>query len=166
MKGVEPMKYRIVDREAFQVIGIKREALCCAEENSPAQDIGQFWRKANENGLVARLVQLLNGEIKGLLGIVEKYNEKKNTVDYWITAEHSGDIPAGYSSLEFPAAKWVVFEVKGPIPTAMVNTWKRIYSEWFPSNGFEPAELAPIEAYIDTNLHSPNSMNEIWVAIK
>lgn len=48
----------------------------------------------------------------------------------------------------------------------MVNAWKRIYSDWIPSNGYELAELPAIEAYIDPDLFSPNALNEIWLAIK
>jgi AraC family transcriptional regulator len=45
--------------------------------------------------------------------------------------------------------------VKGHAPTAMVNTWKQIFSECFPSNGYEPAEVAAFEAYIDSDFLSP-----------
>lgn len=69
-------------------------------------------------------------------------------------------------SIQLPASKWAVFEVRGHAPTAIVNAWKQIYSEWIPSNGYELAEVAAIEAYIDSDLYSPNSLNEIWLAIK
>lgn len=165
LKGAEPMKYRIVERDAFQVVGVKREFPCGAED-AGILGIPEFWSEANENGTVNKLIQLNSGQIKGLLGLIENFNEEKNTVNYWIAAEHSGEVPDEFSSLELPASKWVVFEVRGPIPSAMINTWKQIYSEWFPSNRYEQAEIAPFEAYIDSDLYSPNSYNEIWVAIK
>lgn len=165
LKGAEPMKYRIVERDAFQVVGVKREFICSTED-AGIPGIPEFWGEAHENGTVNQLLQLINGQIKGLLGITENFHEEKNTINYWIAAEHSGEVPDGLSSFEFLASKWVVFEVRGPIPTAMINTWKQIYSEWFPSNGYEPAEIAPFEAYIDSDLYSENSSNEIWVAIK
>jgi AraC family transcriptional regulator len=165
LRGVEPMKYHIVERDAFQVVGIKRE-FPCDTENAGIPGVAEFWGEVNENGTANQLFQLNNGQIKGLLGIIENFNEEKNTIDYWIAAEHRGDVPDEFSIFEFPASKWVVFEVRGPIPTAIVNTWKKIYSEWFPSNGYEPARIAPFEAYIDSDVYSPNSYNEIWVAIK
>ena len=48
----------------------------------------------------------------------------------------------------------------------MVSTWKQIYSEWFPNNGYEIANIAAIEAYIDPDVYSEDSINEIWVPIK
>lgn len=164
LKGAEPMKYRIVNREAFQVVGVKRECPCGANAEGPG--ISEFWGEMNANGTVDKLIQLLNGEIKGLIGMNDNYNAKKNTVDYWIAAEHAGDVPAEFLSFEFPAAKWIVFEIEGPIPTALVNAYKRIYSESLPSNGYVPAELPTIEAYISPDLHSLHSRNEIWLAVK
>lgn len=80
LKGAEPMKYRIVERDAFQVVGVKREFPCGAED----AEIPEFWSEANENGTVNKLIQLNSGQIKGLLGLIENFNEEKNTVNYWM----------------------------------------------------------------------------------
>jgi AraC family transcriptional regulator len=165
LKGAEPMKYRIVERNGFQVVGIKRE-FPCGKMDVGIPGIPGFWSELHENGKINQLSQLINGQIKGLLGITGNYNEEKNKIDYWIAAEHCGEVPGGLLSLDIPQSKWVVFEVKGPIPTAIINTWKRIYSEWFPSSGYEPAKIVPLEAYIDSDLYSQDSTNEIWIAIK
>lgn len=165
LKGAQPLKYRIVEKEAFQVVGVKRE-LPCGAEGVGVPGIPAFWDEAHSNGIVNELIPLLNGEIKGLLGITDNFNAEKNTIDYWIAAEHLGEVPSGFLSFEFPASKWAVFEVVGPIPEAIIHTWRQIYSEWFPSNDYEPAGIAPIEAYIDSNLERADSYNEIWYAIK
>ncbi|WP_066307368.1 GyrI-like domain-containing protein [Bacillus sp. FJAT-29814] len=160
------MKYQIVERDAFRVIGIKREIPCEGEGNSPSKGINQFWGESAANGIMDQLLLLNNGKLKGLLGVTRNYYQEKNTIDYWIATEHSGDVASEFSSMEFPASKWVVFDVRGPVSTAMANTWRQIYSEWFPSNKYVPSEIAPIEVYMDPDPDSPNSMNEIWVAIK
>jgi len=165
LEGAELMKYHIVERGAFQVVGVKRECLCTAEEGG-IPDISKFWSEAHENGTVAQLSQLNNGQIKGLLGITENFNKETNKMDYWIAAEYSGEVSTELWSFELPASKWIVFEVRGPIPTAMINTWKQIDSKWFASNVYEPANIPPIEAYIDSDLYCANSYNEIWLAIK
>lgn len=164
LKGAAPMNYKIVERDAFQVVGVKRECPCGEEAKGPG--IAEFWGEVNENGTADKLVQFINGEIKGILGITDNYNAEKNTIDYWIAAEHIGEEPDGMSRVDFPATKWVVFEVHGSAPIEMPNAWKRIYSEWIPSNGYEIAELAAVEAYIASDPYSPNASNEIWLAIK
>lgn len=165
LKGAEPMNYRIVTRDAFRTIGIKRKFSSSTEE-AGIPGIPEFWDEVNGDGTADRLLQLTNGQIKGLLGICSEFNEDKNTTDYWIAAEHNGDAPVEFPIFDFPASKWVVFETKGSVPNAIIHTWKQIYSEWFPSNGYKQAEIASFEAYIDSNPYSLNSYNEIWVPIK
>ena len=164
LKGAEPMQYRIVEREAFQVVGLKRECPC--GDQAEGAGIPEFWAEAHADGTVDKLIPLLNGEIKGLLGITDNFNAQKNTIDYWIAAEHEGDVPECFTSFHFPAAKWIVFDVHGPAPMAIVNAWKQIFSEWLPSNGYALADLPAIEAYISPNVYSPNALNEIWLAVK
>lgn len=166
LKGAESMKYQIVEKGAFQIVGVKREVSCGEDGTLQGPAIAQFWRESNENGTVDQLLQLNSGEIKGLLGITCNFDEQKNVIDYWIAAEHDGDVSNTFSSMEISSAKWVVFEVSGPAPTAMPKAWKQIYSEWFPSNGYEPAEIPPMEAYTDPEPYRENALNEIWVAVK
>ena len=164
LKGAEPMKYRIVEREAFQVVGLKRVCPCGGEAG--VEGIPQFWGEVHANGTIDALAQLMNGEIRGLLGMTDNYDAVKNTIDYWIAAEHEGEVPGEYTGMELPASKWVVFEVVGPGPTAIPEAWKKIFSEWIPSNGYEPAEIPAFEAYIDEDPYGANSLNEIWIAVK
>lgn len=164
LKGAEPMNYRIVKRGAFEAIGIKREFPCGGEMGIPG--VPEFWNEANGNGESATLLQLNNGQIKGLLGICSNFNIEKNRTDYWIAAEYSGKTPDQFSKIHFPAAKWAVFEARGPVPDAIISTTKQIYSEWFPSNGYEPAEIPSFEAYIDHDPYRKDSYNEIWIPIK
>ena len=50
--------------------------------------------------------------------------------------------------MTIPASTWAVFEIIGsmrPLPNAMQDIWKRIYSEWLPNSGYEHAMLPEIE---------------------
>ena len=166
LKGVLPMKYRIVEREEIKITGESKEITCNVEEGTQAIGIAAFWGELNANETVNRLVQLMNGDIKGPLGVTNNFDEEKNTIEYWIGVENQGEIQNEFSTIELPPAKWVVFEVRGPVSTAIPEAWKQIYSEWFPSNGYEPAEHPPLEVYLEENPNSKNAVNEIWVAIK
>ena len=159
------MKYRIVEREAFQVIGVNREFPYEVEDGG-IQAFQNFWNAIHENGTFDQLEQLRSGETKGLLGIWAEVNKEENKMNYYVAAEYSGDVPEGLKSIDFPASKWVVFEVQGSFPSAIANTWERIYSEWFPSTGYVPNEVKPFEVYIETDPKNSNAYNEIWVAIK
>jgi AraC family transcriptional regulator len=69
-------------------------------------------------------------------------------------------------SLQFPKSKWVVFEVHGSAPTAMPEAWKKIYTEWIPSNGYQVADIPAIEAYTDPDPYRADALNQIWLAVK
>lgn len=166
LKGAEPMKYNIVEKEKFQVVGVKRTYNCQTGEN--LQGIPQFWNELNGQGMDEQLFTLNNGQIKGVLGVcVPDENYKDNhLIDYWIATDHVGEVPENMLAMEVPASKWVVFEVRGPMPDAMQNAWKKIFSEWFPSNPYEPAGTAELEVYTEEDPSSENLYSEIWIPIK
>ncbi|MFF2176746.1 effector binding domain-containing protein [Lysinibacillus sp. NPDC058147] len=166
LKGAEPMKYKIVEKEKFQVVGVKRTYNCQNGEN--LQDIPHFWNEMNSKNFDHQLIQLNNGSIKGTLGVCVPNTEQGQSgfIDYWIATDHVGEVGENLLALEIPASKWVVFEVHGPMPDAMQNTWKQIYSEWFPSNPYKAAGTAELEVYPDEDAYSPDSYSEIWIPIQ
>ncbi|MFJ8063549.1 effector binding domain-containing protein [Psychrobacillus sp. NPDC096426] len=166
LKGAEPMKYKIVEKESFQVVGVKRTYNCKTGEN--LEGIPLFWDEVNTDGTDDLLFQLNNGEIEGVLGVcvVDESQKDSGLMDYWIASAHEGDVPENFSTLEIPSSKWVIFEVHGPMPHAMQDTWKQIYSEWFPSNPYVPAGTPELEVYSNENPKNADYYSEIWIPIK
>ncbi|WP_413303468.1 AraC family transcriptional regulator [Bacillus sp. 1P10SD] len=166
LKGAEPMNYKIIERDGFKVIGVKREFSCINDEN--LKEIPKMWEDVHADGTNDRLVQLNNGQIKGVLGVCVDKREglAPEKMDYWIATEYEGDIPNGFLQLDIPAAKWGVFEVHGPMPDAMQNAWKQIFSEWFPSSQYEHSGTPELEVYFDGDPWGPGYYSEIWIPLK
>lgn len=167
LEGAEPMKYSVVNKEAFIVAGKKRRFSCANDEQS--REIPKFWQDVNAEGFTDKLFALNNGAIKGVLGVCEGTTEEmksEQVMDYWVATAIDGDIPEELDKLEIPASKWVVFEVHGPMPHAMQDTWKRIFSEWFPSNSYEHSGAPDFELYTDEDPSNPDLYSEIWIPIK
>ncbi|MDQ0232696.1 AraC family transcriptional regulator [Metabacillus malikii] len=168
LKGAEPMKYSIVEKDAFQIVGVKREFSRVAEEENVV-GIPELWEEVNQNGISDLLFQLNDGIVKGVLGVCGETSEEQksaNVFEYWVATSYSGEVPEGMLSIEIPSSKWAVFEVIGPMPAAMQNTWKRIFSEWFPSTGYEHAGTPEFELYTDEDPNHPELYSEIWIPIK
>ena len=163
LKGASPMKYRIVEREGFQAVGIKQEFSLVDGENM--RGIPKMWDEANSNGASDSLVELNNGEIKGLLGICAGHADGKK-MDYWIGAECTEKAPDNMSAIEIPASRWAVFEVHGAMPDAMPKVWKQIFSEWFPSNQYEHAPSPELEVYPAGDAYRNDYYSEIWIPLK
>jgi AraC family transcriptional regulator len=162
LKGADPLNYKVAERKGFDAVGIKREFSCENEENLIG--IPKLWNEVNQDGTNEQLMNLNNGEIKGVMGICVAGSNKM--MDYWVAAEYDGEPPEGLSKLTIPAAKWVVFEVYGPMPDAMQNAWKQIFSEWFPTSGYEHAGTPDLEVYSNDDPFSSNYYSEIWIPVK
>lgn len=165
LKGAEPMNYKIVEKESFKVVGVKREFSCENGENLAG--IPKMWDDVHVDGTNDLLFDLNNGQIKGVLGVcVDKRNAGSSLMDYWIGTDHKGETPEGLLELEIPSSKWGVFEVHGAMPDAMQNTWKQIISEWFPSSHYQHAGTPDLEVYSSGNPSSPDYYSEIWIPLK
>jgi len=166
LKGAEPVQFNIVEKGSFQVIGVKREFSCA--NNEQQQFIPKLWDEVNANGTSDRLYDLNNGQIKGVLGVCTMSEEQKskNLLDYWVATEYEGETPEGFEKKEIPASKWAVFGVTGPMPHAMHKAWKQIFSEWFPSSGYEHAGIPEFELYPGGDPFSENYYTEIWIPVK
>lgn len=162
LKGADPMKYRVEERESFPVIGVKRSFSCVNGENLIG--IPQLWNDIHENGTNDRLLGLNNGLIKGIMGICEPGPDSMMT--YWAACSYSGETPEGLATTKVPASKWVIFEVRGAMPDAMQEAWKKIYSEWFPASGYEHAGTADLEVYTEADAYSSDYYSEIWIPVK
>lgn len=166
MKGAEPVQFNIVEKSSFQVVGVKKEFSCANNEQQVG--IPQMWDEVNSNGTTNRLSKLTNGEIKGILGVCTMNAEQraKNLLDYWVAVEHEGEAPKEFLTFEIPASKWAVFGVHGAMPHAMHKAWKQIFSEWFPSSGYEHAGIPEFENYPGGDPFSDDYYSEIWIPVK
>lgn len=162
LKGAEPMKYRIVEKESFEVVGRKQTV----SFDDMGEAISRFWNQLNQDGTVEQLVRLNNGEIKGVMGLSADYNTEENKMDYWIAVESTLKPGEDFEVLMQPASKWAVFEVRGPVPDSISRAWKQIFSEWFPSNGYEHTGGDSFEVYISEDPTQNDSYMEIWIPVK
>ncbi|MED4971201.1 GyrI-like domain-containing protein [Parageobacillus toebii] len=113
LKGAEPIKYKIIERDSFQVVGIKREFSLVNGENLVG--IPKLWDEVNEDGTVDLLLKLNNGQIKGVLGVcvTNSGTQSKQVMDYWVATEYDGDTPDGLLKFEVPASKWLYLKFMG-----------------------------------------------------
>lgn len=159
------MNYKIVERDSFNIMGVKK-TITCDENFSQAQAINRFWREAGQDGTIEKLAGRMNGEISGLIGATVDDSKGNNEIEYWIGVEVSGAPSDEFESYEVPAAKWAVFEAVGPVMVAVPDTWRKVYSEWFPSHDYEQGCGPSLEVYKSHDTTSPTAKTEIWVPLK
>ncbi|WP_053376294.1 AraC family transcriptional regulator [Paenibacillus sp. FJAT-27812] len=166
IKGGIEMNYRIEDKEAFRVIGIKKRVPIVF--HGVNQEIASMWKSLNEE-TITTLKGLSNVAPMGLLSASTNFSEgrmeERGELDHYIGVATSNECPANLSQLEVPALTWAVFEAVGPFPAALQEIWGRIYSEWFPSTNYEQAEGPEILWNEHKDVSSPVFRSEIWIPI-
>lgn len=161
IKGDVEMNYRIEQKNAFRVVGVKERGAMNIEESFTR--VPQFWAKTFQNGMFEVICKLADGEPKGILGISACMNESE--FDYYIACATDRPAPENTYEYEVPAATWAIFECLGPMPKAIQELQKRIVSEWLPTSGYEYANSPDIEVYPEGDTSSPQYKCEVWVPV-
>lgn len=156
LKGVVEMNYRIEKKDLFAVVGVKQRF---SHVEGLGENVGKMWRETPPE-TIGQIAGLGNGLVGVYAGMYED-----NTTDYYIAAITEKDCPEGLSRLEIQPRTWAIFEITGPLPNAMADVWGRIFSEWFPTSGYEHAEAPELEWYSNGDMSSPEYKSEIWIPV-
>ena len=155
------MDYRIVEREAFHVIG--RVLNTTLRDGANLREIPAFWNAGCADGWLPRL-QALAGQ--KAMGICLPMDPGQEEFSYMIAVEGgpelAGDEWTGYT---VPALTWAVFTSVGPLPGSIQETFRRIFQEWFPSTNYEHDHGPELEVYLDGDSSAPDYRCEVWIPI-
>ncbi len=163
IKGVVGMNYRIIEKGSFKLAGKSIKVSTINGENYRA--IPAFWVQCNNDGTSEKICDI--NPQKPMLGVcMNDFDKEMNTFTYLIAVESEDKDTLGFEVHEIPASTWAVFESVGPMPTAIQDVWKRIYSEWFPATGYEHAGLPELEVYYEGDMSSANYSCEVWIPVK
>ncbi|MGO4548409.1 GyrI-like domain-containing protein [Paenibacillus sp. 2TAB23] len=168
IKGGIPLNYRIVEKEAFRIVGLKKRVAIVFEGVNP--EIAAMWQSLDAE-TIGVWKNLSNVEPQGLISASIHFSEgrmeEKGELDHYIgAATTAAATEAGaFSVLEVPATTWAVFEAVGPFPETLQNVWGRIYSEWFLNASYEQAEGPEILWNESKDTSSPAFRSEIWIPV-
>jgi AraC family transcriptional regulator len=160
LKGVVEMNYRIERKNSFIIVGVKERF---SHIEGLGENIGRMWRETSAE-TIEQIAGLGDTEPYGLLGVYSGMYDD-NTTDYYIAATTKKSCLETLCKLEIPSLTWAIFEITGPMPTAMAEMWGRIFSEWFPTSGYEHAEAPEVEWYSKGDLSATDYKSEIWIPV-
>jgi len=161
LKGVHAMDYRMVEREAFHVVGKVLHTTLRDGENFRA--IPAFWNSGYEEGWIPRLESLTG---KMAMGVCLPMYPGEEELSYMIAVE-AGPEAAGeeWTGYTVPALTWAVFTAVGPLPGSIQETFRRIFQEWFPSTNYEHDHGPELEVYLDGDSSAPDYRCEVWIPV-
>ena len=156
--GSRELIYRIVKKDAFRVVGVCHELEKELEKNYEV--VPNLWRTAAEDGTIADLSAHIDAkEPSGLLGISMCQDLKD--WKFWIGVVSEEPLN-GYEELQLPKASWIVFQCEGT-HASIQELERRIWTEWFPSTGYQYVNGPVMEVYLDPDPSS--SRLEMWLMI-
>jgi AraC family transcriptional regulator len=165
IRGENEMNYRIEEKEEFRIVGIKKRVPLIYEGVNP--EIASMWESLDMDA-INMLKALSNVAPLGLLSASTNFSEGRldgGELDHYIGVATNKEYPENLDCLDVPASTWAVFEAVGPFPETLQNIWGRIYSEWFPSSGYEQKEGPEILWNENKDVDSPTFRSEIWIPI-
>jgi AraC family transcriptional regulator len=162
LKGDKDMDYRIVEKEAFTVVGKSVRVTC--RDGEHLRQIPRFWEECHQDGTTAKLGSVSTDG--NLLGICLDMGPDQEEFTYMIACRTDQSTPAeGYSLRTIPASTWAIFTSIGPIPGAIQDVFGRIFQEWFPATGYEHAEAPELEVYPPGDVTADDYRCEVWIPI-
>lgn len=159
VKGAEAMHYRMEEKEAFRIVGISHPLHREIEKNFTM--VPRLWNQAVQDGIIAQLVPMMDGEPKGILGV--SACEDQENWRYYIAAASSMEVEEPLEEYLVPACTWAVFSGEGT-GRSIQELEQRIVTEWLPASGYEFADGPDLEVYFDPN--PEHTAYEVWIPVK
>ena len=189
VKGVIEMNYKIEEKPAFTVFGASRKInRSTVILGNPKDEVGNFWTEIIESGELGK-IESIGKSWADITGSDKKEDTLKITLEMSWHGENGeafsgyddtimpyligsfkkdGVDTTGYLEVKVPAATWAVFPTKiapygsGKIAEYMRETNDSIWAEWFPTSGYESAELPHLGVFICKE----GEYVEYWIPVK
>ena len=165
LSGGSVMNYKIVEKEAFDII--EKVEAHTVENSENAKSIPDFWTRSHNDGSVKTLLDTTTDRTYIFGVCYGNLSEDAKTFDYSIAVKCNENtvVPEGFRKNTIPSRTWAVFECKGAMPTAMQDMWHKIVSEFFPTSSYQPTYEMDIEAYTEGDMGSSDYRSEIWIPV-
>ena len=168
LTGGSIMEYRIEKKQATKIICRRREFTKPGDDYTN-REIPEFWNECGRDGSIQKLCGYIkdSAQFKGLLGVCFSTEMTDSGFPYGIGAEYDGESdPQDFEIVEIPAYTYAVFTVRGRMPDAFRETYRKICTEFFPQSGYEYGNGVEIEVYPSADVQNPDYTCEIWIAVK
>ncbi|MFJ3833782.1 helix-turn-helix domain-containing protein [Streptomyces sp. NPDC090046] len=165
VEGTSSMRYRVVDRPDFSVVGLKaRVPLVHA---GPNQAIIDFVRGTDPQ-VLEHLEKLSDQEPHGIVAVCDDLDPSRaegTELDYYQAVITSAAAPEGAEVLPVRAGTWAVFTTSGPAPQAIQELWRDVFTQWFPSN---PYRSRPGPEILRTRMSADHTEAdaELWLPVE
>ncbi|GGW75595.1 AraC family transcriptional regulator [Streptomyces griseoloalbus] len=165
VEGSSSMRYRVVDRPDFDVVGLK--ARVPLVHTGPNRAIIDFVRGIGPR-MLERLEKLSDQEPQGIVAVCDDLDPSRaegTELDYYHGVITTASAPEGTTALSVPAGTWAVFTTSGPAPQAIQELWRDVFTQWFPSNPYR-SRPGPEILRTRLSLDGTEADAELWLPVE
>ena len=162
LKGGYTMEYKIEEKEAFKVVGLKESF----KYESAEQDVPKLWKKFFMKSAFSKINAKYALNIDTTMG--------NDVFDYAIGDDYNEEIkiPKDFEIIEIPKLNWAIFPCVGKASESIREINEKIFKDWLPnSNDYEIAAGYNIECYSNPKDYKKGVEDEkyyceVWIPIK
>ena len=162
LKGGYTMEYKIEEKEAFKVVGLKESF----KYENAEQDVPKLWKKFFVKSAFNKINAKYAVNIDTTMG--------SDLFNYIIGDDYKAKekIPKDFEIIEIPKLTWAIFPCIGKASESIRNINKKVFKEWLPnSNEYEIAAGYNIECYSNPKdykkgIEDEKYYCEVWIPIK
>ncbi|QLH25734.1 AraC family transcriptional regulator [Streptomyces sp. Rer75] len=165
VEGGSTMRYRVVEREQFHVVGKKATVPLVHEGMNPA--IAAFIRGIDKETM-RRITALSDQEPEGIVGVSDDLDPSRaegTELDYYHGVVSRSAGPGDLDTLTVPAGTWAVFENSGSFPQALQYLWRDVFTQWFPSNPYQ-SRPGPEILRTQVSQDGAEADAELWIPVE
>ncbi len=167
--GAEPLSWRIVPWGGMRLVGVSLPCGFPGEEplaqmgDEGREALHRFWGGASSAGSIEGLLALSDGSGPG--GVLGVNVSEGGESSYRIAVASAAEAPDWADEIHVPGGTWAVFDCTGPCDVATAEHYRRVFSEWLPSSGYELAGDVSLEVYAGGDFSSAGYRSEIWMPV-
>lgn len=168
IKGGINMEFRIVDKPAFNLVGVSRRVPMQFEGVNQeivklAQSITDKQRKEMRSLQNIEPYEIVNASYDHEANFLKDEGYLTHLIGVLTTTEEVSD---QLEKVPIPAYTWAVFPNEGPFPQTLQNTMARIYSEWLPSADYEIVDAFSFSFTKMDQEKEGYAYSEVWIPVR
>lgn len=163
--GRDPMAYRLETTPKIRLVG--HSTRLPLVHRGPNEHIAAFIGSIPVEETIV-LKQHNDCEPRGVLAVCTDFDEDRadgSQFTYLHGVATSGDVPDGLDAIELTPSTWAVFRPRDDTDEALQELWPRVFTEWFPSSGYQLAS-GPEIVTMQRTADGTGLLREFWIPIE
>lgn len=168
VKGGTSMEFRIVDKPAFNLVGVsKRVPMQFEGVNNEivklAMSITQEQRDEMHSLQNIEPYEIVNASYDADANFLKEEGDLTHLIGVLTTENQVSD---KLDKVPVEAGTWAVFPNEGPFPSTLQETMAKVYSEWLPSSNYEVI-IAPSFSFTKMDKDKKDyAYSEVWIPVR